>query len=128
MKRKPVKLEWYVLRYDTNCNKVINYNILQSSTLQEELYKQVTRKKITNYKELREHLRIYFMHHFWSKSECEMLIGPIHTLGTLDYFKKIKKIDMYNQIEPNLDRIVEYIIQVLNIKFSSKEKGGEKNE
>ena len=45
-----------------------------------------------------------------------MGIGPLWAKELKD-LEKFEKIDMYRQIEMNLDRIVEYIINTMQIKF-----------
>ena len=54
------------------------------------------------------------MYHYWSKTECEIVIGGLHC-KYLDEFEK--KIDMYRQIEMNLDKIVKYVIDEMCIVF-----------
>ena len=56
------------------------------------------------------------MYHYWSKTECEMAIGPLWPKELKD-LEKFEKIDMYRQIEMNLDRITEYIINKMEIEF-----------
>ena len=46
MKVKNVNLEWYVLRWDFNTKKVVNYNILQWR--KEDIANEVRRKSIHN--------------------------------------------------------------------------------
>ena len=100
MKVKNVNLEWYVLRWDFNTKKVVNYNILQWR--KEDIANEVRRKSIYNKSILREYLKTTFMYDYWSKTECEFYISDLH--GD-DY----EKIDIWRQIEPNLDLIVEYV-------------------
>lgn len=99
----------------TNKNKVENYNIF-SNDFKNNLYKKIKTKKITNYNELKEDVNKWAMYHYWSKTECEMAIGPLW-FNKLEDLKQFEKIDMYRQIEMNLDRIVEYIINTMQIKF-----------
>ena len=106
-------LDWKVLRYDPNSCKIINYNIFGTSDSYEKQLKKARRKKeFTNYEELKEYLRKDFLYHFWSKSECEILVGPLSS--NLNEFEKI---DIYRQLEMNLDRITEYIIKELKFRF-----------
>ena len=100
MKTKNVNLKWYVLRWDFNSKKVINYNILQWR--KEDIANEVRGKRIYNKSILREYLKTTFMYDYWSKTECEFYISDLH--GD-DY----EKIDIWRQIEPNLDLIVEYV-------------------
>ena len=50
------------------------------------------------------------MYYYWSKSECEFFISDLH--GN-DY----EKIDIWRQIEPNLNNIVDYINLKMDLKF-----------
>ena len=108
MKVKNVNLEWYVLRWDNNTKQVINYNILQWR--KEDIDNEVRLKHIYNKSILREYLKTTFMHDYWSRSECEMLIGGL-------FGDECEKIDIWRQIEPNLNNIVDYINTKMNLNF-----------
>lgn len=108
MKVKNVNLEWYVLRWDFNTKKVINYNILQYR--KEDIANEVRRKSIHNKSILREYLKTVFIYDYWSKTEYEFYISDLH--GN-DY----EKIDIWRQIEPNLDHIVEYINSKMELRL-----------
>lgn len=115
MKQKNVNLVWNVLRWDTNREKVEVYNVFSDKDFVPDLYKKIKSKKITNYEELKERVKNYLMYYYWSKVECEMSVGPIpYNVKDIDIFKKI---DMYTQLEINLDLIVRYIITEMDIKF-----------
>lgn len=110
MKLKNVKLEWYVLRYNMNKKIIESYNVFRDDFIP-ELHKQIVKKKkITNYVELRGYVNSYFIYYYWCKAEHEVLIG-----GMFD--NNFQKIDIYTQLMLNFDRIMEYIIKELNIKF-----------
>lgn len=115
MKQKNVNLVWNVLRWDTNKKKVEVYNVFSDKDFVPDLYKKIKSKKITNYEELKERVKNYLMYYYWSKTECEMSIGPIpYNIKDINIFKKI---DIYSQLEINLDLIVKYIITEMDIKF-----------
>lgn len=111
MKRKNIKLEWYVLRHTFNADKIIYYNVL-GEWIVEEIYKEIKKKNITNYTELKEFIRKEFMYYYWCKAEHEIMVGGLFTEEA-----NLTKIDIYSQLEPNLDRITEYIINAMEIKF-----------
>jgi hypothetical protein len=112
MKLKNVKLEWYVLMWDSNNKKVVNYNVLGQELI-EELHKKIVKKKtITNYNELKESIRSWCMYYYWSKCECEIMVG-----GLFAEEDEYEKIDAWRQIEMNLDRMCEYIMKELRIEF-----------
>ncbi len=108
MKIKNSNLEWYVLRWDFNNKKVVNYNILEG--LAEDIAREVRSKSLYDKSILKEYLKTVFMYNYWSKTECEFFVSDLH--GD-DY----EKIDMWRQIEPNLDRIVDYVDQKMELKF-----------
>ena len=108
MRIKNSNLEWYVLRWDFNKKKIIDYNILHG--VAEDLHKYVKKKKVYNRRTLKEYLKSHFMYYYWSKAECEFYISDLH--GD-DY----EKIDMWRQIQPNLDKIVDYVNIRCNLKF-----------
>ena len=60
MKVKNVNLEWYVLRWDVNAKKVVNYNILQWT--KEDIANEVRKKSIHNKSILSEYLKTVFMY------------------------------------------------------------------
>lgn len=108
MKVKKINLEWYVLRWNSNAKEVVNYNILQWR--KEDIANEVRHKRIYDKDTLQKYLKKVFMYEYWSKTECEFYISDLH--GN-DY----EKIDIWRQIEPNLDRIVEYINSKMELEF-----------
>lgn len=118
MKLKNVKLEWYVLRYNMNKKIIESYNVFHDDFIP-ELHKQIVKKKkITNYNELRGYVHSYFTYYYWCKAEHEVLIGGL--CGLFGDKNNFQKIDIYTQLMLNFDRIMEYIIKELNIKFKNK--------
>lgn len=105
-------LEWYVLNYDWNKHKVVDYNIFGKDDVT-ELKKARRNKKFTNREELKNYLKRDFQYYYWSKAECEILVGDL----TSRSFDDLEKIDIFRQIEMNLDRIVDYVISVCKFKF-----------
>lgn len=101
-------MEWYVLLHDFNKNKVISYNIFNNSKLNEEL-KELKENFISKkifMSELDKTLRWCF----WSKSEYEIMVGDLFEKD-LD---KYEKIDVYQQLKPNLNALADYIINQWN--------------
>lgn len=103
-------------------------------------------KPVTDYTSFKEWLRGEFMYYYWSKAEHECLIGDLFSSGyncedyphfkiktadgieldlieTKHYLElqkkqeKVEKHDIYWQLEPNLDRICEYIITEMKIEW-----------
>lgn len=103
-----VKLEWYVLKWDINTNKVVNYNILEG--LNNDIAKEVRSGRVYDKSILRSYLKTEFMYSFWSKTEAEFYISDLHG-------DEYEKVDIWRQIEPNLDLIVDYINSKMDLKF-----------
>lgn len=110
MKIKSVKLEWYVLNHDSNKDKIVNYNIFWKDS-SKEIADRIKKNKIVTYEEFRKSMKSWFMHDFWSKAEFEIMISGLFSKS------EAEKIDVWRQIEMNLDRILEYIIKEMEINF-----------
>ena len=101
-------MEWYVLLHDFNKDKIISYNIFNNSKLDKELkeLKENFISKENFVSELDKILRWCF----WSKSEYEIVVGDLFEKD-LD---KYEKIDVYQQLKPNLNALADYIINQWN--------------
>ena len=109
MKIKNVNLQWYVLEWDVNNKKIKPINILAGIT--EDLVREIKSGRVHNKSILREYLKTVFVYYYWSKAEHEMIVSDL-------FGKNQEKIDVWKQIEPNLDLIVDYV----NIKYDLKLK------
>lgn len=117
MKWKNINLTWYAFYMDFNSNKLKHTNVLGDRFLL-ELHKKVYKKEIYDYSSLKEFTKRYLMYYFWSKSECEVGVCSLSTLYTENYSNdKFYKIDIWYQLEPNLDRIVDYINNEINMNY-----------
>jgi len=113
MKKKNKKLEWYAFREDFNSNKLERVNVL-GEWFVNDLFKRIKRDKIDNYEKLKEGIKSILMYYYWSKAEHEVLVTSLHHRPDKD---EVFKIDIWYQLEPNLDRITEYVIKELDIEF-----------
>ena len=109
MKVKKINLKWYVLKYDPNLNQIINYNVMIG--LAEILHKKIKKKEVYDKNSLKEFLKREFMYRYWSKCEYEILVS-----GLLNKSEK-EKIDIWRQLEMNLDNIVEHVNLKCDLKF-----------
>lgn len=108
MKIKNVNLKWYALHWDSNEGKLKDYNILYN--IEESIAREVRSGRVYNKSILREYLKTKFMYHYWSKAECEILVSDLSE-------SKQEKIDMWRQIQPNLDLIVDYVNDKMKLNF-----------
>lgn len=111
MRIKGVKLEWYVIWHDFNKDKIVPYNIFYDSFI-ELLHKEISRKKIKNYNELKEYISHWSKVNYWSKAEHEIIVAGLISKNDIE-----EKLDVNWQIQMNLDRITEYIINKCKIDF-----------
>lgn len=114
---KTTKLEWYVLNHDFNSKKIISYNVLNG--WEDALKEARKKKKFNNRETLKNYLKREFMYYYWCKAECEISVGG---LFVKDIDKDLFKIDIWSQLEPNLDRITDYVISAMNFRFGSKKE------
>ena len=114
--RRNKKLEWYVFYQKFNDSELIYSNIFNEKIVEEILKRTKIKNKylkIDSYDSLKKFLEIEFKYRYSSKSEYEIV--ATNWLAT----KMEQKIDVYFQIEPNLDRITEYVIRELKLDFGS---------
>lgn len=112
-KRKNKNLEWYAFREDFNRNELERFNAL-GNWFAEEILKRIKRDKIDSYETLKDGISSILRYTYWSKSEHEVLVTSLHHRPDRD---KVFKIDVWYQLEKNLDRITEYVMKELNISF-----------
>lgn len=108
MRIKKGNLRWYVLQWDHNQNKVTSLNILEDSV--EDLAGEVRSGRVHNKSTLREYLKTYFIYYYYSRAEYEFIVSDLCK-------RHSEKIDIWKQIEPNLNTIVEYINMECDLKF-----------
>jgi len=105
-------LKWYAFYQDMNDNKLVYTNVL-SQDLVEDILKR-TKHKIRHigcYDELKEAIKSYLMWRYWCRSEYEVIVS---NWGGREMEEKI---DIWYQLEPNLDRITEYVMKELKLSF-----------
>ena len=136
-----MQFEYYVLNYDTNKKKVINYNIFNNINVQKWTEKEVRKylrapkkyKHIVQYENKflgREEISIYGFDALveeidrtiaWQergRREYECSVGDAFTTDC----NKLEKIDCYYQSKPNMEIIAREVI------FQYKKQLREKNE
>ena len=108
--KKNVKLEWYAMDYNWNKQKVEFINVLRDD-LVERIQNGMKKKdfsidkKIETLDDLKTVVQRELMYHFWAKAEYEITVGDLFPKTV----EELEKVSIYDQLKPNLDRIVEYI-------------------
>ena len=109
-RKRNKKLEWYAFIYDWN-NQKLEYTNILGIDFADDIVKRVNKEKIDNFKDLRSLVRTKLMAQYWCRAEYEVMITDLTLKG------KSYKVDVWSQIEKNLDRIVEYIIRELRYEI-----------
>lgn len=103
------RLKFYVLNYDFNRKKIINYNIFNNIRVKQstiDLVKQYKSNKINSFDEFVEELKHIVQWQEWSRREYEISVSDAFTTD-LD---KYEKWDCYSQFEPNAEIVAHYIL------------------
>ena len=100
------ELKWYVLIHDSNADEIKLFNIFNSLNFRRGVERAI--KKYTTYEQFKEDIKRNLQYSFWSKAEYEIKCSGL--------FRKSEpaKIDVYYQVLPNLDILVEYIFEAIN--------------
>ena len=107
---KNVDLQWNVLFHDFNSDKIVKYNVLKDNTyLIDSIKKAIKKNEVTNFTELKELVTHKLRATYWSRAEYEILVSGLFTR------KEPTKIDIWYQLEMNLDNLVEYLINKLKL-------------
>lgn len=99
------KPAFYAIHYSWNDRRVKPMNVISTAII-DELKKKI--KKGAKRNELKERLISLFKYYYWSKAEYEIMVG--------DLFCKpgeLEKIDVWFQLEPNVDLILDIILEYI---------------
>lgn len=99
-----IGLEWYVLRYDINKQKIIYFNIFDYWKLVEEIDKQLSEN--FDYDDFVDFLKNELRYYFSSRSENEICVGQLFDDTGLTNVK----LDIYDQLIPNIEILADYIM------------------
>lgn len=136
-----MQFEFYVLNYDTNRKKVINYNIFNNSEVQKWTEKAVKKylRSPKNYKYIiqykneflgREEVALYGFEALvreidsnirwgeWSRREYEISVGDAFTSDCT----KLEKWDCYDQCKPNMKMIAREVIYQYKEQLAKENK------
>lgn len=104
---KEMKMEYYVLYHEFNGDEIKMWNIFNSTTFYNGV--QELLKKFITFDDFKDKLESLAIWSFWSKAEYEIICS-----GLSEKYDKEYKIDIYDQLEPNLDMLARYIIYCYN--------------
>lgn len=101
------KMEYYVLYHEFNNDEIKMWNIFNSSKFNDGV--QDLLKNFITFSDFKEKLKSLAIYCFWCKAEYEIICKGWVSKSDREY-----KIDVYDQIEPNLDMLARYIIDCYN--------------
>ena len=107
-------MEWYVLNYDFNNKKLVHFNIFNSVRFSNYLELDLMKYKNgeCSFDQFKDYIELDLKSAFWSKREYELSIGDAFDTNLDNY----EKIDVYTQVIPNLNILVEYILKQNNLQ------------
>lgn len=96
-------LKWYVYLENVNGRSIVTYNVFKHFNFYKDVKEAIN--QIENKQDFSERIQRIARYYFWSKCEYEVLI----TSWIANNNFKDKKIDVYDQLELNWDRFIDYI-------------------
>lgn len=103
-------LRYYAFEEDFNSGKIVRINVLYNKA--EEILDRVKRDKINTREEFKESLSSLLRYYYIYRAEHEVIVSSlIEGHGTPE------KIDVWYQLEPNIDIITDYVIKELKLDF-----------
>lgn len=111
--RKNKNLRWYAFREEFNTNRLEYINVL-GEEFAKEVLRRVKKDKIQDMYDFKDLVESMLMYRYWAKAEHEVVVRSLHHRPDRD---NEFKIDVWYQLEPNLDRICEYIMKELQLEF-----------
>lgn len=105
-----MKPEWYVfINDDFNGKGIGKFNVFNSVKFRKGLLDIKKKLKKGVELDIKQEIKNELMYCFWSKSEYEVLIGPLFNRGISEW----QKVDVYDQVMLNFDKFADYVISVL---------------
>ncbi len=102
--------EFYVLNYDFNARKVVNFNIFQnfqvSANVTDAIRKYLHMEMKDGLNELREEIRKIIAWQEWGRRQYEISVGDAFETNC----DKLEKWDCYKQALPNINLITDMCI------------------
>lgn len=110
-----LNLKFYVLNWNHNADKPEMQNILRQCYI-EEAIANIYKNKVFDKEAIRTELESAFMHEFWGRYQYEIGLSA-------KFDDEVKSsTDIYEQLKPNLDLIVDYVYSKLYNGFHIKKK------
>ena len=117
--RNEMKLEYYVLNHDFNKNEIYQFNIFDNYYVYNGAIKAVVNYMTGayNYDAYVKELRSVIMHEMWSRVQYEIAVGGLFD----EDMKHAKKVDVFYQVEKNLNVIAMYVYMTAKDYFYNED-------
>ena len=106
--KNDVDLEWNVFVHDINKRQMKIFNVFNHGRYRQEIIELLNHRNDYTLEEFKEKVKSSTMYYYWCKYEWEIIIAP--WVG--DFDKESVKIDVYKQLEMNLDHYRKYLWEI----------------
>ena len=108
--------QFFVLEYDWNQRKKTFYDVLPyfRNCWNDKRY-NFEKNKVTNKEELSEWIKRASLYNFWSRCQYEFVMGP-WPYREEKIFEDMVKIDVHEQLMPNLPILTNILAEEFNIQ------------
>ena len=111
MRIKKANLEYKAIMYDWNSHSLRHINVL-GDRLKNDIIKSIKSGDVYDRETLKERVIRLLKYYYWSKREYEIAVGD---WGCKE--DEMFKIDVWHQLEPNIDHIIDHIIKEIDLGY-----------
>ena len=111
MRIKKAKLEYMAIMHDWNSHNLKYINVL-GDRLKDDIIKLIKSGDIHDRESLKKRVMVLLRYYYTSKAEYEVMVGDLFCKP-----EEMFKIDVWYQLEPNIDHIIDHIIKEMNLGY-----------
>ena len=111
MQIKKAKLEYMAIVHDWNSHSLKYINVL-GDRLKGDIIKSIKSGDVYDGKTLKNRVIRLLKYYYWSKREYEIAVGDLCCKED-----EMFKIDVWYQLEPNIDHIIDHIIKEMDLGY-----------
>lgn len=111
MRIKKAKLEYMAIMHDWNSHSPKYVNVL-GDRLKDDIIKLIKSGDIHDRESLKKRVMVLLRYYYMSKAEYEVMVGDLFCKP-----EEMFKVDVWYQLEPNIDHIIDHIIKEMNLGY-----------
>lgn len=111
MRIKKAKLEYMAIMHDWNSHSLKYVNVL-GDRLKDDIIKSIKSGDIHDKDSLKKRVIVLLRYYYMSKAEYEVMVGDLFCKPN-----EMFKIDVWYQLEPNIDHIINHIIKEMDLDY-----------